>query len=140
MESTMLRIETYEGEGYRPLVDFGNWRVAYLRFIDELIPENITQMEKHLETDEVFVLLNGEAVLFIGEGENLLGRVSCLKMEPHKVYVVEKATWHTCVLDLDATILLVENQDTGLANTEYIDIDVSTKKYIVENSKTLISG
>ncbi len=60
----MLRIESYEGEGYRPLVDFGSWRVAYLRFIDELIPDKITRLERHLETDEVFVLLNGEAVLF----------------------------------------------------------------------------
>lgn len=135
----MLRIETYEGEGYRPLVDFGDWRVAYLRFIDELIPENITKMERHLETDEVFVLLNGEAVLFIGDGDKHLDRVSFIKLEPHKVYVVEKSTWHACVLDSDAIILLVENQDTGLDNTEYIQIDKLTKKYIVENSKPLIS-
>jgi len=134
----MLRIESYEGEGYRPLVDFGGWRVAFLRFIDELDPEKITQLERHLETDEVFVLLNGEAVLFIGEGDAMVEQMGCEKLTANKVYVVERNTWHTCVLDSTATILLVENQDTGLENTDYIKLDKISKMFIIERSKALI--
>lgn len=135
----MLRIESYEGEGYHPIVDSAGWRVAYLRFIDELIPDKITQLERHLETDEVFVLLNGEAVLFIGEGDDWVGQMTCEKLIPNTLYVVEKNTWHTCVLDSTATILLVENRDTGSDNTDYINIEKRNKKYIVENSRALIS-
>ena len=57
MKSDTLKILEFNGEGYKPLVDFGSWRVAFLRFIDELLPENIQRLERHVETDEVFVLL-----------------------------------------------------------------------------------
>ena len=51
MNENLLQIAEYNSEGYKPLVDFGTWRVAFLRFIDELIPENIHRLERHVETD-----------------------------------------------------------------------------------------
>ena len=75
MKSEYLNILEFNGEGYKPLVDFSSWRVAFLRFIDELIPENIQRLERHVETDEVFVLLKGQAILFIGEGEEKIDKL-----------------------------------------------------------------
>ena len=65
---TLLEIRSYTGEGYLPLIDFGAWRVAILRYIDELLPERLTHMQRHDETDEVFVLLAGRCILYLGEG------------------------------------------------------------------------
>ena len=135
MDGKLLEITEYDGEGYRPLVDFGTWRVAFLRFIDELIPENIYRVERHLETDEVFVLLQGQAVLFLGEGDNRIEKLHPQVMEPGKLYNVKKHAWHTCVLSRDATILLVENRDTGSENTEYIELSLEQRKKLVDLTK-----
>ncbi len=119
MNEKLLEIRPYTGEAYQPLIEFGTWRVAFLRYIDELIPWNITRVERHLETDEVFVLLDGRAVLFLGGGEERVEDLVPVVMEPGRLYNVKCNAWHTIVLSHDATILLVENRDTGEANTEY---------------------
>ncbi len=134
MQEDTVNILDFDGEGYKPLVDFGAWRVAFLRFIDELIPENIHRLERHVETDEVFVLLEGQAVLFLGEGEEEIETFYSLEMEPGKLFNVRKNAWHCCVLSRDATVLLVENQDTGEENTDYIPLEPSQRERLVEIS------
>jgi len=132
MNENFLQIKEYDGEGYKPLIDFGAWRVAYLRFIDELIPENIHRLERHLETDEVFVLLEGQAVLFLGEGEKEIEKVDFQVLQPGRLYNVRQKAWHTCVLSRNATILLVENKDTGSTNTDYIELNPQQRRSIAE--------
>jgi ureidoglycolate hydrolase len=130
-----MDIKKYDGEGYQPLVDFGTWRVAYLRFIDELIPENIHRLERHLETDEVFVLLDGKAVLLLGEGDQEIEKLIPQVMRPGILYNVKQNAWHNCVLSRDAKILLVENRDTGSDNTEYIELSLEQRKKLVDITK-----
>jgi hypothetical protein len=72
MDEKLLEIREFTGIGYKPLIDYGTWRVAILRYIDELIPDQIERIERHNETDEVFVLLEGQAVLFLGEARQRL--------------------------------------------------------------------
>jgi len=134
MNKKYLIIHEYDGEGYKPLVDFCTWRVAFLRFIDELIPANIQKLERHLETDEVFVLLSGKAVLFLGEGDREMEKLYSEVMDAGKLYNVRQNTWHVCVLSRDATILLVENSNTGRENTEYIELNALLRKSLVEIS------
>ena len=138
MKTEPVNILEFNGEGYKPLVDFGSWRVAFLRFIDELIPENIHRLERHVETDEVFVLLAGEAILFFGEGEEEIEALTSLEMKPGKLYNVRKNAWHCCVLSRDATILLVENKDTGKENTDYFTLEPSHRKHLVKISEMMI--
>ena len=42
-----LEVSSFNGEGYLPLIDFESWRVAELRYIDELEPDRIDNMQKH---------------------------------------------------------------------------------------------
>ena len=134
MNSERLNILEFTGEGYKPLVDFDSWRVAFRRFIDEIIPENIQRLERHVETDEVFVLLEGKAILFIGEGEDKIEALLDVEMKPSKLYNVRKNAWHCCVLSRDATILLVENKDTGKQNTDYLTLEPSQRERLVNIS------
>lgn len=138
MKENLFQMVDYNGEGYKPLVDFGTWRVAYLRFIDELIPAKIHRLERHVETDEVFVLLNGQAVLFLGEGEMEIEKLHSQVMEPGILYNVRQNAWHVCVLSRDATILLVENQDTGSENTDYVELNTQQRELIEETSAAYI--
>ena len=54
-----IEIIDFQPEGYKPLVDYESWRVAVLKFCDDLLIENVKTMQKHLYTDEVFVLVQG---------------------------------------------------------------------------------
>jgi len=118
----LLEITNYTGKGYHPSVDFGEWRVAILRYIDELLPENISKMQRHDETDEVFVLLEGSCILFLGEGNEQVTDIHAQDMEPLKLYNVKKSCWHTHTLSQNAVVLIIENRDTGDHNSPEIKL------------------
>lgn len=63
----LLEIRRHDGPSYQPLVDFEAWRVAMLNFSEDLLPHNLTRMQRHNQTDEVFVLA-GRCILFVGDG------------------------------------------------------------------------
>ena len=134
MIENLLEIHSFEGLGYKPLIDYGTWRVAVLRYIDDLIPNQIERAERHNETDEVFVLLDGKAVLFNGEGDQQITALHPQVLRPGKMYNVKRHTWHTVVLSKDASILLVENQDTGEANSDYAALNAGCKRTIIETA------
>ena len=120
--TTLLEIHQYSEEGYKPLIDYGAWRVAILRYIDELLPENISKMQRHNETDEVFVLLKGRCILFIGEGDERIAQIYAEDMKPLKLYNVKRSCWHTHTLSEGTTVLIIENRDTSSNNSPEIDL------------------
>jgi hypothetical protein len=134
MDEKLLEIHEFTGIGYKPLIDYGTWRVAILRYIDELIPERIEKVERHDETDEVFVILAGQAVLFLGEGETNVVALHPQVLEPGKFYNVKRGAWHIVVLSRDASILLVENRDTGAGNSTSVPLSAELRKFVVETS------
>lgn len=110
----LLEVKEYLGEGYKPVVDYGMWRVAILNYHPELEPDALDTMQRHDETDEVFVLLSGHCILFIGEED---GTIHAVDLQPQKAYNVKKGVWHTHTLSQDATVLIVENRDTTEDNS-----------------------
>jgi hypothetical protein len=132
MNENLLEMHEYLGEGYKPLIDFNCWRVAVLRYLDELQPDRISYFERHNETDEVFVLLQGQAVLFMGEGDETVETVSPVVMRNGVFYNVKRGAWHTAALSRDATILLVENRDTARENSSYFDLLPEQSAFLVE--------
>jgi hypothetical protein len=134
MDEKLLEIREFTGIGYKPIFDYGTWRVAILRYIDELIPEQIERIEYHNETDEVFVLLAGQAVLFLGEGETNVVALHPQVLEPGKLYNVKRGAFHLVVLSRDASILLVENRDTGAGNSTSVPLSAELRKFVVETA------
>ena len=129
---SLLEIRAYNGAGYQPLIDHGAWRVAVLRYIDELVPQDIAKMQRHLETDEVFVLLTGRCILFLGEGDERVSTVHAQDMEPQKVYNVKRRCWHTHTLSTDAVVLIVENRDTSSSNSSETSLDEGQRKRLID--------
>lgn len=113
----LLEIHDCEGTGYQPLIDYDKWRVAILRYCDELLPERIFAMQRHNETDEVFVLLEGRCILFLGEGNDTITSITGIDLEPRKIYNVKRCVWHSHTLNNDASVLIVENRDTTAQNS-----------------------
>ncbi len=112
MNKNYIDVLQYLDEGYKPIIDFETWRVAVLRYCEELEVQNLKTMQKHSQSDEVFVLLEGNCTLFEGEQGDYIGAVDAIALEPLKMYNVKKGTWHTHTLDKNATVLIVENQNT----------------------------
>ena len=113
-----LEILEYTGVDYKPVVYFEGWRVAYLNYSERFDPEKINKLERHMETDEVFVLLEGRATLLIGENAEEV------PMEKNKTYNVKKGVWHTIATSRDAHVLIVENADTDDTNSEFLEKEV----------------
>jgi hypothetical protein len=122
IDQRLLDISNYEGAGYQPLIAYGAWRVAILRYIDELLPQHIGKLQRHNNTDEVFVLLNGHCILFVGTGINQVEEIHAEDMQPLKLYNVKRGAWHTHTLDHEATVLIIENDDTGPDNSPEIEL------------------
>lgn len=135
MDEMMLEIREYYGEGYKPLVDYGEWRVAILRYVDDLQPDRIDQMERHNETDEVFVLLCGQGVLILGGTGSQVEGIYPQVMEHGTLYNVKRNAWHTILLSRDASVLLVENNDTSEDNSEYVRLSDDHRSLIVEQAR-----
>lgn len=135
MDEKLLQIREYTGAGYQPLIDYEGWRVAILRWDQSMLPEKMEFMERHNKTDEVFVLLKGQATLILldncHQAQGMLQQV----MEQGKLYNVKRSAWHTILLSRVASILIVENQDTGENNTEYCKISGEIKQAILSSNK-----
>lgn len=117
MKQEYIEVSSYEGEGYRPMIDYKTWRVAILRYCEELEVQNLITMQKHNESDEVFILLEGNCTLFTGGKGERVDEIDGISMKPLQLYNVKQGVWHTHTLDKNATVLIVENQDTSDKNS-----------------------
>ncbi len=109
-----LQILEYNGEGYDRTMHFGEWRVAFLNWAEKFSPDSGFPPERHMLTDEVFVLLSGSAALEVGEG---LERV---ELQPCRLYNVRAGVWHRVSVSRDAKLLIIEDHSTGPENSEYM--------------------
>lgn len=109
-------------EGYQPLIDYETWRVAVLKYCEDVRLENIKTMQKHLETDEVFVLLSGNCTLITGGMKEQVEEIDIIKLIPRKLYNVKKGVWHNHVLDEEGEVLIIENQDTSDLNSKTVSL------------------
>ncbi len=115
-----IEITEYTQAGYKPVVDYGSWRVAVLNDIDELEVPNLKTMQKHLLTDEVFVLLKGSVTLFTAGKGWEIGTITKQMLEPYKCYNVKAGVWHTHTLAPGSSVLIIENRDTDDSNSPTI--------------------
>ena len=129
-QNDLLEIKEYTKEGYSPVIDFGTWRVAILNYCEELEPQNIHKFQKHEKTDEIFVLLQGECMLYVAEGTDTVGAIHSQSMEKNKLYNVKKSTWHSHTLIRDTMVLIVENRDTDLSNSPEIELTEEQRRFL----------
>ena len=137
VSETLLEVQEYGGEGYQPIIDYGAWRVAILRYEAELEPGAIDTMQRHDETDEVFVLLAGRCILFLGEGDAQIETIHAVDMQPLKAYNVKRGAWHSHTLNGEASVLIVENRDTSKANSPFMSLTGPQRDDLVRLTKAL---
>jgi hypothetical protein len=137
LPESLLAVHEHNAPDYKPLVDFQTWRVALMNYTADLTPDKIIRMQKHTETDEVFVLLAGRCILFLGEGEDAVTSVHAVDMEPNKLYNVKRGAWHSHTFSEDAKVLIVENRDTVEENSPFVGLSAEQQNQVVKMTKTL---
>ena len=113
-ENGEIEIYEYSGVGYEPTMHYGEWRVAFLNFGEKF--DIIDKLERHNLTDEVFVLLEGEAMLIVGE------ECRVCRLEKNKIYNVKAGVWHATKVTEDAKVLIVENHNTSKDNSDFLPL------------------
>ena len=122
MDNKEYSINEYHGEGTKPVVESGEWSVGIKNYKSGNDINFFDYVEKHKLTDEVFILLQGKCVLLIDKSDGACVDFTCIPLEPGKVYCIKKGIWHNAVVSQDAKIILVENRDTSIANSEVLTL------------------
>ena len=98
----------FTGQDFASVLTFENWKIGLLRYSERF--SKFDRLERHLLTDEAFILLDGSATLY-SETEKV-------EMEKCVVYNFKKGEWHHITVSKDATVMVVENSNTSSENTE----------------------
>ena len=118
-------IETYEGreKGFHPLLIRDNWQVAKLNYLEDQNIRNIKKLDIHYNTDEVFVLMKGKAVIIAAVIENGIPVFEMELMEQNLIYNIPKNRWHNIAMEEGSEVLLVEKSNTHLSDFDHFNLD-----------------
>jgi hypothetical protein len=115
----LLDINEHTGTGFARMIAFDGWRVALAHAAaNDRCPEDLREWQQHNATDEVFCLLRGGCVLFIAGNGDQPGCIEAVGMEPLKLYNVRCGAWHARTLDIDSSVIIVENDNTSSDNSK----------------------
>lgn len=112
----------FEGEGLTRVFENEKWMVGIKNWKPMNDIANINNLERHNETDELFILLNGQCtLLYANETADGLD-IQAVRMEPLKVYNIPRTLWHNTVTQKDTKLALIEDSSTGSANSDMLDL------------------
>lgn len=127
-----VNVEQYEGLGLKSMVESDAWFVGIKNWKPENDIQHIDTLERHLLTDEVFILLSGKCTLLLVEHNEVISPVfTYLPMEPHKVYCIPKGAWHNTITWPGVKLALIENRNTCADNSEFVPLNRMMRSEIV---------
>lgn len=107
---------------YQPVLDFHGWRVAMLRYCDHVDSGHLHRVERHRETNEVFILTAGSADLIVCEGGDQPANARIFPMRLNVAYNIGQSVWHHVLMSEDGHIILFERTNTSLENSDYSEL------------------
>lgn len=121
----MLKIERPTVPGFDTVVMNDCFKCAFITSSSYYAFGKVDHMKRHNNTDEIFVLLTGSAVLLIMEN----GKITEYPMEQGAAYNVCRSTWHYLAVSEDARVFVAEASDTSDLNTDVLPFD---EPYLLE--------
>ena len=88
-------VRSWDGPAYKPILDFGTWRIAGLNHAERFSEAARVKKSRHLGDD-----------------------LAPVKMERNKVYDVKAGTWHQIATVPGTRVLIVENADSSQTDIE----------------------
>lgn len=118
----ILPVLDTDAPGFSKILENDRWTLAMILDSEPMHLENVTVISRHIETDEVFVLLEGDACIYAGVGETVPITLRRISLQKNKAFVVKAGTWHATIPQSGCKILVVENSGTGSSNTEKMPV------------------
>ena len=110
----------YEGNGLTRVFENQKWMVGIKNWKPENDITGINCVERHNESDELFILLDGHCTLLYAHETDdglVLGKV---EMQPKQVYNIPATLWHNTITRKDTKLALIEDSATGAANSNVL--------------------
>ena len=123
---------TVNDKGYHPFLIRDGWQVAQLNSDENQKVENITRLDVHFQTDEVFLLLRGKVVLITATIKNDVPEFEVELMQKGVTYNIPKNTWHNIAMQDGSEVIIVEKSDTHLADFEFYDLTEAKRSELVK--------
>lgn len=135
----MKLIQTYrhEAQGYDPTFISDGWQAAFLNYAPTETLESIVKLDIHHETDEVFVLLTGRAVLIAASISDTI-QYDLIDMEPGVIYNIPRETWHKIAMYEGARVCIVEKSNTHVSDFEFYDLSSREQEELQQAVNDLI--
>ena len=117
-------IESYKilENGYHPFLIRDGWQVAQLNYMPEQDMDSIKRLDIHHLTDEVFILLKGNAVLISATIDTGTVTFELTLMEPGITYNVPQGTWHNIAMTEGCRTIIVEKSNTHISDFEHFEL------------------
>lgn len=123
----MLISEKSQNGGFNVVSTNSCFKCAFIRHSGQYSFGEVHEMKRHNETDEIFVLLSGHAVIITFENDIFKETV----LEKETSYNVTKGTYHYLALDDEAVVFVTEKSDTSSENT---DVFILKEPYIIKKT------
>jgi hypothetical protein len=136
----LLEIGQYFDDGYKPVLDFHGWRVAMLRYGEFVNAKHLHQVERHRNTNEVFILTAGEADLILCGPGDVPGDAYVLPMKHNVAYNIPDYGWHHVIMSKDAHIILFERTETSVETSDYARLNTSQLQNIHANLRPMFKA
>ncbi|MFA6801574.1 MAG: hypothetical protein WCR19_05655, partial [Acholeplasmataceae bacterium] len=107
----------YKGQGYQKLFHFKSWRIAELKYIQEIDASPVNFLECHLESDEVFILLEGDCNMWLFTDNKPDSSFEFITLNKNEIYRIPQGIYHAHRLSKDAKILIIEEDSTNDKNS-----------------------
>ena len=116
----MIKITQNSKAGFCPVVKNQNFLCAFITSSPMYAQGKIAEMKRHNDTDEVFVLLSGKALLFTRD--DIKEKCQVTEMSLGTAYTVNAGTWHYLAVTDDAKVFVTENGSIDPNNTDKVDV------------------
>ncbi|MFZ4616413.1 MAG: hypothetical protein ACOYM2_09500 [Rectinemataceae bacterium] len=108
----------HDGEGFAVVYRSGEYVVGIKNWRKANDLAHFTEVERHLQTDESFILLSGSCVILSAVEEVGRLRFSGERMVEGRVYTIPRSLWHTTITQPGVKLALVEAAGTSSSNSE----------------------
>lgn len=112
----------FDGEGMQRVFENEKWMVGIKNWKPANDITGIDCLERHNQTDELFVLLEGTCTLIFANEKDGDYVFEAVKMEKNKVYNIPATLWHNTITRNDTKMVLIEDSNTSMDNSDILSL------------------
>lgn len=109
-----------DSNGFCPIIRNSNFLCAFITPSAAYSFGKVSEMKRHNDTDEVFVLLEGSAVLITKDDIKEKCQVTNLSLGT--AYTVKAGTWHYLALSNNGKVFVTESGNIDPKNTDVANV------------------